>query len=171
MPDHHRLPNDVGAKLIRSIRMPFCEVRQYRDKFLWTWTEFPDGTGYGGTPDFSEEWGPVYARRAKRLGYDSVDEYCFVHDFFHSFLAWKLKGRASQILWRLAHGMPKHEDTPDEESLVIHFQEFVHGFREDDVMEAADPDIDWYGLRAEALRLLALAEDPVRDPVAAAALR
>lgn len=29
----------------------------------------------------------------------------------------------------------------------------------------------WYALRAEALRLLALADDPVRDPVAAAALR
>ena len=148
-------------------------MRQYRDTFLWTWTQFPDGTGWGGQPDFSDEWGGVYARRAKRLGYDSVDDYCFVHDFFHSFLAWKLKGRASPILWTYAHGKTP-TDTAEEESLVIHFQEFVHGFREDDVMEAADPDIDWYGLRAEALaeqaqsigEIIAAQEEMVAEPPA-----
>jgi hypothetical protein len=31
--------------------------------------------------------------------------------------------------------------------------------------------VGWYGLRAKAFRLLAMADDPLRDPAAVAALR
>jgi hypothetical protein len=160
----------VKATLIRSIPLSFCEVRQYRDQYLWTWTQFPDGSGYGATPDFSNEGATRYARRSARLGYDSVDQFCFVHEFCHSFLAQELWGSTSPVLWSLAHKR-KPFGTAGEESVVLHFQEFMNGCLEDDVMEAADEDVDWYGLRAKALRLLAMTDDPLRDPAAVAALR
>ena len=170
MNDIHRLPNPAKATLIRSIPLSFCEVRQYRDAYLWTWTQFPDGSGYGATPDFSEEGASRYARRAARLGYDSVDEFCFVHEFTHSFLAQELWGSASLVLWPLAHKR-KPTFTAGEESMVLHFQQFMNRCSDDDVMEAVDENIDWYGLRTKALRLLAMADDPLRDPAAVAALR
>jgi hypothetical protein len=170
MPDCHRLPNPVKARLVRTVPLTFATVSQYRDAYLWTWTQFPDGSGYGATPDLSNEGAARYARRAARLGYASVDEFCFVHEFCHSFLAQELWGSASLVLWPLAHKrLPVY--TAGEESLVLHFQEFMNRVSEDDVMEAADENVDWYGLRAKALSLLTLAADPVRDPAATTALR
>jgi hypothetical protein len=170
MPDCHRLPNPVKARLIRTVPLTFCTVSQYRDEYLWTWTQFPDGSGYGATPDLSEEGAARYARRAARLGYADVDEFCFVHEFCHSFLAQELWGSASLVLWPLAHKR-RPVYTAGEESLVLHFQEFMNRCHKDDVMEAADENVDWYGLRAKALSLLALAADPIRDPAATEVLR
>ena len=170
MHDVHRLPNPVRAKLVKSAPLTFCEVRQYRDDYLWSWTQFPDGSGYGATPDLSDEGAARYARRSERLGYATVDEFCFVHEFSHSFLAQELWGSASLVLWPLAHKR-KPVFTAGEESIVLHFQQFLNRRSDDDVMEAVDEGIDWHGLRAKALRLLALANDPVRDQTAAAALR
>lgn len=170
MTDICKLAHPVKAKLIRTIPLLFCEVRQYRDQHFWTWTQFPDGSGYGATPDFSDEGAARYARRAARLGYSSVDEFCFVHEFTHSFLAQELWGATSPVLWSLAHKrIPV--GTAGEESVVLHFQEFMNDCNEDDVMEAADEGVDWYSLRAKALRLLSLVDDPLRDPAAVAALR
>jgi hypothetical protein len=168
MPDFHVLPDPVRAKLVKSVRLTFCEVRQYRDDHLWTWTQFPDGAGYGATPDFSDGGAEQYAKLARRLGYDTVDDYCFVHEFCHSYLEQELAGRASPVLWALAHKRRHPDHTVWEEALVLAFQRFMHG---NDYMHATAPDIDWFAIRSKALRLLALAEDPVRDPAAAAALR
>ena len=170
MNDAHRLTTPVKAALVRSVRLIFCEVRQYRDDYLWTWTQFPDGSGYGSTPDFSKDGTARYARRSERLGYATVDDFCFAHDFCHSFLAQELWGSASLVLWPLAHKR-RPVFTAGEESIVLHFQQFINGRSDDDVMEAVDEGIDWYRLRAKALLLLALADDPVRDPDATAALR
>lgn len=165
MADFHTLQQPVKAKLIRSVRLTFCTVSQYRDDHLWTWTQFPDGSGYGAIPEFSE----AYVSLARRLGYGySVDDYCFAHEFTHSFLEQELNGRASPVLWALAHKKRHPDHTVYEEALVLAFQGFMHGGM---TMEATAPDIDWYALRDKALRLLALADDPLRDPAAVAALR
>ena len=170
MNDVHRLTTPVQAKLVKTIRLTFCEVRQYRDKYLWAWTQFPDGSGYGAQPDLSEDGASRYARRAERLGYATVDDFCFVHEFSHSFIAQELWGSASLVLWPLAHKR-RPVFTAGEESIVLHFQHVINGRSHDDLMEAVDEGIDWHGLRAKALRLLALADDPMRDPAATAALR
>lgn len=170
MPDVHRLYVPDGARLIRSIRLSFCEVRQYRDRYAWTWTEFADGSGYGATPDHNADTAYIYADRARRVGCGDVDDYCFQHEFVHSFLNEKLDGRASPVLWALAHKKTP-VGTAAEESLVIHFQEFVNGVSPNDIMEGADEGVDWYALRDEARFLLLRADYPTRDPVAAAVLR
>lgn len=164
MLDFHVLPDPVRAKLVKSVRLTFCEVRQYRDDHLWTWTQFPDGSGYGAIPEYSEQ----YVTLSRRLGYSSIDEYCFVHEFTHSFLEQELAGRASPVLWALAHKQRHPDHTVWEEALVLTFQRFLSGAES---IHATAPGIDWFALCSKALRLLALAEDPVRDPVAAAALR
>lgn len=164
MPDFHALPDPVRAKLVKSVRLTFCEVQQYRDDHLWTWTQFPDGAGYGAIPEYSEQ----YVTLSRRLGYSSIDDYCFAHEFTHSFLEQELAGRASPVLWALAHKRRHPDHTVWEEALVLEFQRFMHGNAD---MHATAPDVDWFALRSKALRLLALAEDPVRDPAAAALLR
>lgn len=168
MGNFHKLPDPIKARLVRSVSLTFCEVRQYRDDYPWTWTQFPDGSGYGATPDFSATGAAAYADLARRLGYDSVDEYCFVHEFVHSFLEQEISGRASPVLWSLAHKRRHPDHTAYEEALVLSFQAFLHGGQ---VMAAVAPDIDWHALRRKALTLLTIAEDPVRDPAAAALLR
>jgi len=168
--DTHRLYVPDGARLIRSIRLTFCEVRQYRDRYAWTWTQFPDGSGYGATPDRNIETGYIYEDRARRVGCEDVDDFCFQHDFVHSFLSEKLNGRPSPVLWALAHKKVPVGTAP-EESLVIHFQEFLNGVAPNDIMEGADESVDWYALRHEARSLIAKADDPVRDAAATVALR
>lgn len=168
MNDVHRLTAPVQAKLVRSAQLTFCEVRQYRDDYLWTWTQFPDGSGYGATPDHSDGGRAGYADLARRMGCGSVDEYCFVHEFTHSFIAQEVSGGPSPVLWALAHKRRHPDHTVYEEALVLNFQGFLHGGVP---MAAVAPDIDWWALRAKALRLLALADDPTRDPAATAALR
>lgn len=168
MPEFHRLPNPVKARLVRTVPLTFATVSQYRDDYLWTWTQFPDGSGYGAQPDYSDEGAARYADLARRLGYDTVDEYCFVHEFTHSFLEQELNFRPSPVLSALAHKRRHTDHTVYEECLVLAFQAFMHGGAE---MWATAPDIDWYGLRAKALSLLTLAAYPVRDPAATAALR
>ena len=168
MPDCHRLPNPVKARLVRTVPLTFATVSQYRDAYLWTWTQFPDGSGYGAQPDYSDEGAERYADLARQLGYDTVDEYCFVHEFCHSFIEQEISGRASPVLWALAHKARDPDHTVYEEALVLAFQAFMHGGMP---MYAVSPNVDWYGLRAKALSLLELAADPTRDPAATAVLR
>ncbi len=164
MADFHKLNYPLKATLIKAIPLLFCEVRQYRDDHLWTWTQFPDGSGYGAIPEFSEP----YVKLARRSGYDTVDDYCFVHEFTHSFLEQELAARASPVLWSLAHKQRHPDHTVWEEALVLAFQRFMHGGMD---MHATAPDIDWFALRSKALWLLGRADDPLRDPAAVEALR
>lgn len=168
MADFVSLPVPVRAKLVRSVPLIFCTVQQYRDDYFWTWTQFPDGSGYGAQPDYSEDGRERYADLARRLGYQSVDDYCFEHEFAHSFVEQEIAGRASPVLWSLAHKRRHPDHTVYEEAVAQAFQGFM---RADIPMTATAPDVDWYRLRDKALWLLALAANPVRDPAAAAALR
>ncbi len=122
-----------------------CVVSFY-DTFVWT--QFGSGQGYGGVP--SDD--PSYRALAMRLGYgDDILWYCKEHDFLHSFLEGEVFGRASPILYALAHGLPAPMMTCYEEALVQMFQGFVRGGWD---MTATQPDLDWCAVRDRALSYL-----------------
>lgn len=137
--------DDIPSKIVR---LTFAEVRLYDG---WVWTQFPDGSGYGAYPDYSEEGGARYLELAQRLGYESSMGYCWEHEVFHSLLAQELHARPSPILWALAHGKRHPEYTVEEEAIVQAFQAFV---RAGLPMTATAPDVDWWSLRTMALNLL-----------------
>jgi hypothetical protein len=131
---------------VMFIKLMFCKI-----EFLHSGeavTHFIDGTHYGAQPHYTD----AYIALARRLGYDDVESYCQEHEFMHNFIAEEVFGEPSRVLWALAHG--KKAATKDilaEEALSIHFQAFL---RNDWIMPATAPGVDWWALRDKAKELL-----------------
>jgi hypothetical protein len=111
-------------------------------------THFIDGSHYGAQPHYTE----AYIALANRLGYNDIWDYCQEHEFCHNFIAEEIFGEPSRVLWALAHN--KKAATKDilaEEALSIHFQAFI---RNNWIMPATAPGVDWWALRNKAKELL-----------------
>lgn len=135
----------------KVIPLETCTVSFYE---FWVWTQFPDGSGYGGYPDYTQEGWPHftddYRAVATLTGYDDPLRYCLEHDFFHSWVAWRILERPSSVLWALAHNEPPPLITAHEEALTILAQSYYNGGR----MFATSPRVDWASIMKDAKRLL-----------------
>lgn len=138
----------------RVIPLKFCTVSFYD---YWVWTQFPDGSGYGGHPqykphaNFYPNFTDDYREAALSVGYTSPMEYCREHDFFHSLISERVLDEPSQILWGLAHEdkePPRY--TVHEEAITLLFQSFYRGRP----IFATSPDVDWFAIREDARRML-----------------
>jgi hypothetical protein len=128
----------------KIVPLKFCTVNYYQH---FVWTEFTDGSGYGGVPDP----GLDYLQLAQRLGYPDAIRYCREHDFLHSALSEMVSGRPSPILWALAHEEPAPPETVYEEALVQMFQASLRGGLP---MTATSPFVDWWDITNKIRRLL-----------------
>jgi hypothetical protein len=137
----------------KIIPLKFCTVSFYRH---WVWTQFHDGEGYGGFPDYEPDkpfWPNFtddYRAAAKFAGYLDPLAYCLDHDFCHSLVNERVLNEPSHILWALAHGEPVPRLTVQEEAATILFQRFLNGGR----IFATSPDVDWFKIRSDAKKLL-----------------
>lgn len=113
------------------------------------WTAFRDGAGFGAYPHPEDHH---YRVVAHRLGYgDDVLAYCVEHEFAHSFVAERLMGRTSQVVWALAHGeMLSGPEAAYEEIVAQTFQRWLRANEQPIVA-----GVPWHALKAEALSLLA----------------
>lgn len=118
-----------------------------------SWTDdgavsvFADGAEIGTLPHFT----PHYHVIAHRCGYgDDVLAYAREHDFCHHFVAERLRGAASAVLYPLAHGRdPEPGDALFEEIAVQAFQRWLRA-NERPILGG----FDWDQLKADALQLL-----------------
>lgn len=137
----------------KVIPLKFCTVSFYRH---WVWTQFHDGEGYGGFPDYEPEkpywphYTEDYRAAAKFAGELDPMAYCLVHDFLHSYTAERLLNEPSQILWALAHGEAVPRLTVHEEATALLFHRFLRGGR----IFATSPLVDWFKIRSDAKNLL-----------------
>jgi hypothetical protein len=137
----------------KVIHLKFCTVSFYQ---YWVWTQFHDGEGYGGYPDYEPEqpyWPNFtgdYRAAAKFAGNLDPLVYCLVHDFSHSFVMQEILNQPSQIIWALAHGEPVPELTVFEEAMALLFQRYLNGGR----MFATSPKVDWFKIKHDAQNLL-----------------
>jgi hypothetical protein len=139
----------------KVIPLRYCTVSFYE---FWAWTEFPDGCGYGAFPDYDSakpfwpNFTDDYREVAAFAGYDDPLLYCLEHEFFHSLIAERVFDKESGVLWALAHSEPPPLITVHEESATILFQRFFQGEK----MFATSPRVDWFAIRDDAKRLLAV---------------
>jgi hypothetical protein len=137
----------------KVIPLKFCTVSFYQH---WVWTQFPDGEGYGGFPDYEPErpyWPNFtedYKAAAEFAGHSDPLAYCLVHDFAHSYVAQCLLDEPSQILWALAHGESVPRLTVHEEASTLLFQRFLN----ERPIFATSPLVDWIKIRSDAKKLL-----------------
>ena len=137
----------------KVIPLRYCTVSFYRH---WVWTEFPDGQGYGGLPEYEPEnpywpnYTEDYREAARFVGTVEPMVYCLVHDFCHSLIAERVLNEPSQILWALAHGEPAPRLTVYEEALTLQFQRYLNEGK----MFAVSPSVDWFKIRSDAKKLL-----------------
>jgi hypothetical protein len=137
----------------KIIPLEFCTVSFYEH---WVWTQFPDGEGYGGFPDYEPDkpyWPNFtedYKAAAKFVGEIDPIVYCLVHDFLHSLVAERVLGEPSQTLWCLAHGLPTHPLNAHEEALTMAVHRYINGAR----IFATGQNIDWIKIRSDAKKLL-----------------
>lgn len=136
---------------LKVIPLETCTVSFYE---FWVWTEFPDGSGYGGHPEYTQAGWPHFADDYRAVatltGYDDPLRYCLEHDFFHSFVSERVLGAPSCVLTALAHREPPPLFTAHEEAITQAFQTFLNG----GPIFATSPRIDWFRLREEAKALL-----------------
>ena len=131
----------------------FKAVELWHCSIVWTdegcETVFLDGARIGAFPHPQI---PHYHVIAHRCGYgDDLRAYCREHEFCHSFMAEKLYGNPSAVLWDLAHGKePAPGPAVAEEMAAQTFQRWLRA-NERPIIGGCD----WDGLKAEALRLLA----------------
>jgi hypothetical protein len=131
------------------IRLRFCEVE-------WTeWgcqTRFTDGAFVNAVPHYSDHH---YYVIAHRLGYgDDVMRYCREHEFAHSFIAERLKGRTSHVLWTLSHKeVQDRGEVVYEEMAAQQLQRWIRAYERPIVSGA-----NWDVLRSEAMALLDAAD-------------
>lgn len=101
-------------------------------------TRFSDGTETSNWPHGDL----AYKHLVEQCGHrDNALAYCREHDLAHAYLAEKMFGKASAVLWASAHNLPPQPVADWEEKLVYYFQRFLHG-------HGASPDpmwVDWDG--------------------------
>lgn len=123
-------------------------------------TRFLDGAHYEAQPHHTDDYSAI----ATRCGYRGVLaaerlRYAREHDFCHSFVAERIGGEdhsVCPILWTLAHG--KHlppVNAARTEALVQMFQRWLRADERPILIDG----IDWWGMKRDALALLA-AETP-----------
>lgn len=114
-------------------------------------TRFDDGTYVNSTFHPKD---PHYHVIAHRCGYeDDLHRYCVEHEAVHCLLSERLHGRASPVLWALAHGAElAGPDAAFEELAVQAFQRYLRA-NEQPIVGA----VDWGVLKREAEVLLARA--------------
>jgi hypothetical protein len=137
---------------VKIIQLAFCRI-EWRD---WGCeTIFNDGARIGAHPHPADHHYHVVSHRC---GYsDDLMRYRVEHEVCHSFLAERILpfvgcdgGQASHVLWNLAHGRkPWPGFAVSEEALVQTFQAWLRANQEPII-----GDVDWRGLKAEALGLL-----------------
>lgn len=110
-------------------------------------SRFDDGSSFGA----HEHQTPHYHVISHRCGYgDDLRAYCIEHEFSHHFLAERLGGGVSPIIWALAH-----RETPEpgaaaiEELAVQAFQRWLRA-NERPIVGGTD----WDALKRDALALL-----------------
>jgi hypothetical protein len=110
-------------------------------------TTFEDGAQTDSWPHDTAHYHVV----AHRCGYgDDILAYCREHDACHVLLARRLMDMHSPVLWAQAHGEPVAPGLAAIEELTVQsFQAWLRASQRPIVGE-----IDWDGLRSEALALL-----------------
>lgn len=107
-------------------------------------TKLQDGSECPAWPHWKD---PHYTVISHRCGYrDDLLSYCREHEFVHSFLAEKLTGEVSTVVWNSAHDLPFPQDALYEEALVQTFQRWLRA-NEEPIMAGAD----WGQLKEESL--------------------
>ena len=130
---------------MRTVHLEFCRVEQREGS---VWTVFHDGAECPATAHQT----PHYYVIAHRLGYgDDIWAYCFEHEVAHAFVEQELHRRPSRVLWALAHGgMLKGTEAAYEEIAAQTLQRWIRA-NERPILSG----VDWDGLKARALELLA----------------
>jgi hypothetical protein len=127
------------------IRLEFCTVEFH------PWgarTTFPGGETVDATPHDTHHYHVI----SHRCGYgDDVMAYCREHEFAHAFVAERLRGAKSVVLWGLAIGqMPDRGAVTYEEVVAQAFQRWLRAHERPIIS-----GVDWDALKADALELLA----------------
>lgn len=137
------LNSDRGMARLRPLRGSTFEPTEFGCR-----TTFWDGKSAPSIPHDTHHYHVV----SHRCGYgDDVMRYCREHDFVHSFLAERLLGKTSPVLWDVAHGIqPRDKWYVYEEATVQMFQRWLRA-NERPILA----DCDWDALKAEALAMLA----------------
>lgn len=126
------------------MKFRYCSVVWHERGVL---TTFYDGTETLAWPH-SED--PHYSVIAHRCGYrDDLLTYCREHDFVHSFLADRLHGAVSRVLWTQTHEREPLLTYDVVEALVQTFQAFLNAN-----IEPILAGVEWDWLRQEARELL-----------------
>jgi hypothetical protein len=112
-------------------------------------TNYYDGTESSNWPHLSDE---TYRGIAASIGFPETPEglmdYCFEHEFFHSFLPMVMFGRASYVVWNSAHAKPGRLVAAQmEEKMVYYFQRYFHG-------RVAAIDDHWAAWKTQAQEML-----------------
>ncbi len=109
---------------------------------------YPDGTESSNWAHPDDQF---YKDIASHCGFspDELMEYCFQHEFVHSFLPLKFFGRESYVVNMSAHQRKASISAAMmEERMVYYFQRFMHD------KTIVPMDNDWYAYREEALQIL-----------------
>ena len=110
-------------------------------------TTLRDGTSFGAHPHDTHH----YAVIAHRCGYgDDLMAFCVEHEFAHAFMAERLYGAPSPVMWGLAHDCPL--DGPASVAEEVAAQVFQRWLRANE--RPIVGGVDWDGLKRDALGLL-----------------
>lgn len=125
-----------------------CVLTRYDDRVT---TLYRDGAESSNWPLVDD---PAYREIAASLYFDTSTEglldYCFEHEFFHSFLPMVMFGRASYVVWNSAHGLPGRVTAAQmEEKMVYYFQRYFH-------YDTSSIDPNWIHYRAKAEQMLGI---------------
>lgn len=128
-----------------EIKLAYCTV-QYEPE-QWVNTYFAPGVQYGAHPHDN----PHYHVIAHRCGYEGrLWDYCFEHELAHSFLAERLLGCQSPVLWKLAVNLRIEPNAAAIEELTV--QTFQRWVRANELPIVGG--VDWHGLKRDFINLI-----------------